>query len=572
MFTLRFSPTGSLGFWLGVHYRRGGRFFYFAGFFEVVYFKMSGAGDAWEDPKGKGPSRGEKRRLEAAARGPRFAGASGSTADPTKPSEECKAVVFQALFEWFKKKTLTNINRNYLALGEEVGREAFLGRMRRLFEEAISGEEWDVEKRKAGYSKWMDDKVVDALYNTKPVLEKYRKQQDVPMTNEELAAFNNKVANFCDITKNWSKKSQKTRSTWQEGSTMTEMMLRGGHLIYFNNQVKVSYEGKKMEGGYGTIQKCFIQNEPAIPRHWAFAAKTQKGDTVAAQAMRFNAEAMALRSAHEGCIKWIAVHPSNNEGYTLWWNGGTIREMIRAEASYNREDVEATLHAAFLIDSRDDFMKKQETARRVEVFRKKRHELAWTFLNTMNNVHHCHTLHNDMSPDNILLHFPPNSNDKVYIGICDWAMASNFNNLKESLYIHESEEAKTKMLRNRWWVAPELNYVLPRPGSSRDADFERRPSYTPKSEAFAVGRIAEKIYGGHLSLEYFSKQRKQDRGDEAFDASTMDLTFRRSLEQLFEPDPERRASLNRIVNRFMSAPFNWPVPNVGDTLRAYTEA
>jgi hypothetical protein len=53
--------------------------------------------------------------------------------------------------------------------------EAFVGRMRRLFEDAISGEEWDEEKRKGGYSKWMEDKLVDALYNLPPVLDKYRK-------------------------------------------------------------------------------------------------------------------------------------------------------------------------------------------------------------------------------------------------------------------------------------------------------------------------------------------------------------------------------------------------------------
>jgi hypothetical protein len=58
------------------------------------------------------------------------------------------------------------------------------------------------------------------------------------------------------------------------------MMLRGGYLIHFNDKVKVSYQGKKMEGGYGTIQKCFIENDPAIPKHWAFAAKTQKGNSV----------------------------------------------------------------------------------------------------------------------------------------------------------------------------------------------------------------------------------------------------------------------------------------------------
>jgi hypothetical protein len=73
-------------------------------------------------------------------------------------------------------------------------------------------------------------------------------------------------------------------------------------------------------------------------------------------------------------------------------------------------------------------------------------------------------------------------------------------------------------------------------------------------------------------LEYFSKQHKVDRGDDPFTFSATDQTFQRSLEYLFTDDPEQRATLNRIVNRFMSAPFNWPVPNIGDTLRLYTEA
>ena len=59
----------------------------------------------------------------------------------------------------------------------------------------------------------MEDKIVDALYNTKRVLKKYRKQQAVPTNDEELVAFKKKVEIFCDITKNWSKKSQKTSGT-----------------------------------------------------------------------------------------------------------------------------------------------------------------------------------------------------------------------------------------------------------------------------------------------------------------------------------------------------------------------
>jgi hypothetical protein len=90
--------------------------------------------------------------------------------------------------------------------------------MRRLFEDAISGEEWDEDKRKPGYSAWMEDKLGDALYNTQPGLDKYRKLQTVPMNNEELVAFKSTVEHFCGKTKNWSKKSQKSSATWQQGT------------------------------------------------------------------------------------------------------------------------------------------------------------------------------------------------------------------------------------------------------------------------------------------------------------------------------------------------------------------
>jgi hypothetical protein len=112
---------------LGVHYRREGRVCCFAKFSEVVGLKMSDQGDIWGDPKEKSISRGEKRRMEAEARGPRFSGALGSNNDGTKPGEECKAVLFQAFYEWFKETPFTNLNRNYLALGANVGKEAFVG-------------------------------------------------------------------------------------------------------------------------------------------------------------------------------------------------------------------------------------------------------------------------------------------------------------------------------------------------------------------------------------------------------------------------------------------------------------
>jgi hypothetical protein len=87
-----------------------------------------------------------------------------------------------------------------------------------------------------------------------------------------------------------------------------------------------------------------------------------------------------------------------------------------------------------------------------------------------------------------------------------------------------------------------------------------------------VGKIAKLIYGGNLSTAYYNKYAKENRADNVFSISDMDQVFQLSLEQLSRDDPTQRASLNWIVNRFMGPPFNWPLPNIGNTLPSYTEA
>jgi hypothetical protein len=42
-------------------------------------------------------------------------------------ARNAKAALFQTLYEWFKEMPFTNLNRNYLALGANVGKEAFVG-------------------------------------------------------------------------------------------------------------------------------------------------------------------------------------------------------------------------------------------------------------------------------------------------------------------------------------------------------------------------------------------------------------------------------------------------------------
>jgi hypothetical protein len=59
---------------------------------------------------------------------------------------------------------------------------------------------------------------------------------------------------------------------------------------------------------------------------------------------------------------------------------------------------------------------------------------------------------------------------------------------------------------------------------------------------------------------------KENRADDMYSHALMNQVFQVSLEQLFKEIPKQQVSLTRIVNQFMDTPFNWLVPNIGDTL------
>jgi serine/threonine protein kinase len=58
-------------------------------------------------------------------------------------------------------------------------------------------------------------------------------------------------------------------------------------------------------------------------------------------------------------------------------------------------------------------------------FRSKNTKLTLSLIMIMDLVHKGNILHNDISLSNILLHFPPNHIDRVYIGVCDCSLASH---------------------------------------------------------------------------------------------------------------------------------------------------
>jgi hypothetical protein len=77
----------------------------------------------------------------------------------------------------------------------------------------------------------------------------------------------------------------------------------------------------------------------------------------------------------------------------------------------------------------------------------------------MNVIQHFGILHNDLSKDNIMLHFLPNKPKVVCIGICNWGETMRLQEVTPSLYGLTKEQNATNIMKVCWWVAPKLFFM-----------------------------------------------------------------------------------------------------------------
>jgi hypothetical protein len=207
----------------------------------------------------------------------------------------------------------------------------------------------------------------------------------------------------------------------------------------------IPVNNKIMRGGYATIRRVRIEGCAEIHPSWEFAAKMslQEGQRPAFAKMEHNTESMAVRIPHAGVIRFFAVHSKKNEGYSFWWNGGTLREMMRLDQYYPDNIAVRVMYEPRITE--EEII----AAKNLKRFRAKRVELAWALLHIMNAVHIAGHLHNDISPDNIMFHFPEDES-RVYIGVCDWGMTTVMSEPMKSLYTFTSTAEKDEAIRMRW--------------------------------------------------------------------------------------------------------------------------
>ena len=78
------------------------------------------------------------------------------------------------------------------------------------------------------------------------------------------------------------------------------------------------------EGGYGKVRKVMITKLESISSWILFAGKVLKTENESQKRREIINEAGGCPVTHPGIIRLSYLHPKTMEGYTLWWNGGSV--------------------------------------------------------------------------------------------------------------------------------------------------------------------------------------------------------------------------------------------------------
>ena len=258
-----------------------------------------------------------------------------------------------------------------------------------------------------------------------------------------------------------------------------------------------------------------------------------------------SAEALACPVDHPGVIKLLYLNTRTYESYSMWWNRGSLMNMM----AYDKTIVE-THEDEILRCAGHDF----EARQNLVTYRKHRAYLAWALMCIVDVVHKQDVLHNDLNPNSVMLHFPRDRPGAVFIGICDWGMATWIQEEAPSNYGKKAEEDLRKHRAKYYYAAPELLHVTRERGTPQSPiRMAMAHKHTIKSESYSVGMLAKKIYRMDATSTLFQQNK---------DSNAIKVRFEQSLAELTRVEPTERLTVTHVVHTLKGKPYFMETPNM----------
>ena len=447
--------------------------------------------------------------------------------------------------EFYRIRTRDMLERTYFT-GDVHGVGKLQDELYRYFSRALEGHEVynDCNSTYFHYNNWLEQQITTNTTNIVQTFECVHKKPKDGEYSEEQKELLMKLRYVQQQCGKFSTNKRRVRP-WHEAALKSAMeKYMWGTVQGVPKGTKIVPLSGDQEGGFGKVRKVRIVGMVTIPETLVFAGKMSKAVDETKKRHEASIEAMVCRIQHPGVIKFFAVHDWTMEAYTLWWNGDCIQNFLHRENALVSEGI-----------ANSNILKPPvnlpiATLQRVQTFRNNRAKLAWALICIMDRVHKGHLMHNDISPGNVLLHFPEDKVDQVYIGVCDWGLASRVCETTPSNYGFPNQQDLEASHKHRgWFVAPELWYTYGKPNSETPLESQqRRHLYSQAADAYSVGVIANHIWNNEDDRDLFKDNVGKSR-------------FAVALKELMAKDPKSRSTLAKAVGDLTIAPYNFQIPD-----------
>jgi serine/threonine protein kinase len=376
--------------------------------------------------------------------------------NPQWPPIEYTQFVRPVAMKYYAHKSMDMLECNFLNGGMDIYVELCKDLCCEFMKELDDSEKFNNYLDYWEHVKWLDHIVTTNTNNVVKgsfgFLYRKKKDEEYDESKKKLLAKLLKVQATCQRYFGSRMKTMPWQVQALKGAMEAHM---GGRVVWLPKHAKViEIPGARIEGGYAKVQWVQITRMEKVPSDIEFAGKLPKASKEFDKRNERSLEALACPISHASVIKFWALHPKTMEAYTLWWNGGSLKSFW---TNYNSKVSEATSYKDYHLVNAGLLPVNVD---KVKAYRKNRVKLVLSLLTIMGKCHAENIIHNDLSPSNIMLHFPPEKSENVYIGMCNWGMANRFEEEKSSFYGYQTKAEMEANIAERKHVAPELFYVF----------------------------------------------------------------------------------------------------------------
>ena len=358
-------------------------------------------------------------------------------------------------WEHLESKYLNNSQKNMDIVKEEL---------KLVLLEAMNGVKFAEDRRKSNYKDWIENQVREAIYNS---IVAYMQVYGVGAGSSDGTKIGKsellqKLEKWCNGIAIIKPKGRTVILGFIEKDLAAEIVTEScpGVVWLFQNAMIILQDSNVIEGMFGKVRKVTIKGAMSIPEWIEFAGKTMKVDKNLNNRKERPTPALACPVDHLGMIKLLYLNTRRYESYSMWWNGGSLMNML----AYDKTIMDT--HESEILQSPGFHY---EAWQKLVVYRKNQAYLAWALMCIVDVVHKQDVLHNDLNPNNVMLQFSRDRGGAVFIGICDWGMATWIQEEALSNYGKKNKKDLRKHRAKYYCAASKLFHVIG----------ERRTSQSP---------------------------------------------------------------------------------------------